>query len=350
MTGTSWMILLSVLALSAAMSMTAMKKLNKPLPEYKKPEQKVVSNAATSSTSDNLTDGRTMSRAQENRNYDLLWEKSLFKDDRTEVVATEGGDAAAATETVQTNSDFELVGIACLGRKEAKTPVAIILQNRNVRNNRMANRPGMRRGGAPVPAPQQNAAPEEEERKADKSLFRVGDSIGKTGYQVKEINLDENKVILSRNGQDITLVLDEKNTNNSIRREKVKNEAMAVREKYKQEEKKAQETRPVPVQNNTQVTPNAPNPPNLPNTQNQANQPGNSVQTLRAGGPNSTPPMPPGMNNAQPNGGNVGGRLGNQPGGRQWNNRQWNNNNDNGNNTNRNQFWRNGRNSPIPQR
>ena len=95
--------------------------------------------------------------------------------------------------------------------------------------------------------------------KADKSLYREGDMIGSTGYKVKSIIMEENKVVLLQNGKETVLLLDEKNTNNSIRRETVKREELAVREKYKQQEEKDKNANQQANQNPNWQRPGFPN-------------------------------------------------------------------------------------------
>ncbi|MBQ7649343.1 MAG: hypothetical protein IJS15_00205, partial [Victivallales bacterium] len=202
--------------------------------------------------------------------------------DRTEddAVVTE----SANTPQVNQNVEFELVGLARLGRKDAQVPVAIIVQSANNQRNRFVRRPGMppnmnvnmpggnMMGRGPIriqpgmqriqPMEQQTAnAPTEP---ADKSLYRVGDTIAKTNYKVKAIIMEESKVILTQNGQETVLVLDEKNTNNSIRREKVKREELALREKYKQNDAKNAKDTKTTQQPNPNVRENMPMGRNMP--------------------------------------------------------------------------------------
>ncbi len=246
MTGTTWMMLLSVLLVSVGLSYSGMKKMSKPLPKYTKPE--VVAKPARTVDAANVISVEPKKK-QEVRNWDLLWKNSLFKDDRTEVEATSETTAEAGSQE-QVNNEFELVGIARMGRKDAAAPVAIILEvknnrnrmgNMNNRNNPMQRRPGGFPGGdprfnRPNERPNLNSPPSQqpENRKANKSLYRIGDKVAGTDYVIKNIIMEENKVVLVRNGVETVLILDEKNTNNSIRRERVKNEEMAVRAKYAQ--------------------------------------------------------------------------------------------------------------------
>ena len=272
MTGSAWIGILCALAISAGASYTAMKKMSAPMPEYKKPEQGVVSSPSQSRVAES---GKKSDSPKISRDWDVLWKDSLFQDDRTE-------DDAAVTEStnapqVNQNIEFELVGLARLGRKDAQIPVAIIVQSANNQRNRFVRRPGMPpnmnmpgnnmmgRGPMriqpgvqriqPMEQPSANAPTEP----ADKSLYRVGDTIAKTNYKVKAIIMEESKVILTQNGQETVLVLDEKNTNNSIRRENVKRQELALREKYKQtESKNTNDSKSTQPQTNPNVRENMP--------------------------------------------------------------------------------------------
>ena len=285
MTGATWMALLSVLLVSVGLSYSAMKKMSAPLPKYTKPE---ISNTTGRSSELSSVIATEPKKKNDVRNWDALWKESLFKDDRTEVEATADGNAVDAGSQEQVNSEFELVGIARLGRKDASAPVAIILEVKNNARNRQNNRnmpmnrrpggPGMGGGFPPRgnerPALNKPAETEPENRKANKSLYRIGDKIGSTSYTIKDIVMEENKVILERGGVETVLILDEKNTNNSIRRERVKNEEMAVRAKYAQKavEKPAKIPAATPVSTPAQPQGNVPN-----NTPPQRGFPGQNV-------------------------------------------------------------------------
>ncbi len=272
MTGTTWMLLLSVLLVSVGLSYSGMKKMSAPLPKYTKPE--VVAKPTRTVDTANVIAVEPRKK-EEVRNWDLLWKNSLFKDDRTEVEAT-AEPATEAGSQEQVNNEFELVGIARMGRKDASTPVAIILEvknNRNRmgnmnRNNPMQRRPGGFPGGdprfnRPNDRPTLNTPPtqEPENRKANKSLYRIGDKVAATDYVIKNIIMEENKVALERGGVETVLILDEKNTNNSIRRERVKNEEMAVRAKYAQKAQTNTPTQQTPQAGNAQPQPGMGMPP-----------------------------------------------------------------------------------------
>ncbi|MBO4511293.1 MAG: hypothetical protein J5746_00865 [Victivallales bacterium] len=335
MTGSAWIGILCVLAIGAGTSYTAMKKMSAPLPEYKKPEQGVAASPALSRSVEVVKKNNAPSV---DRDWDSLWKNSLFQDDRTE-------DDATVTEStnapqVNQNIEFELVGLARLGRKDAQVPVAIIVQSANNQRNRFIRRPGMppnmnmpgnMPGRGPMPMPGrmqpgiQRIQPTMEQQAnaqtepADKSLYREGDTIAKTNYKVKSIIIEESKVILTQNGQETVLVLDEKNTNNSIRRENVKRQELALREKYKQADaKNTNATKTTQQQANPNVRENMPMgrwmpgggmPPNFGRNMN-GGQPGGMPQPPNFGGNMPGGNMPGGnMSDGRAQGGNV------QPGG-----------------------------------
>jgi hypothetical protein len=251
MTGSAWIGILCALAIGAGASYKGMKKMSAPLPEYKMPERQVTAPQTQTRTTETVAESETPAVK---RNWDSLWKKSLFQDDRTEddAVVTENTN----TPQVSQNVEFELVGLARLGRKDAQVPVAIIVQSANNQRNRIIRRPGMPPmnmpggnmqgrfqgrmppGGFQRPQPVEQKIENAPTEPADKSLYREGDTIAKTDYKVKAIIIEESKVILTQNNKETVLVLDEKNTNNSVRREKVKREELAVRDKYKQAENK----------------------------------------------------------------------------------------------------------------
>ena len=254
MNGNNWFVLIAGLALSSLLAMAAARKMSAPLPKYKSPlqEDKNVVAAADLSVPDKGGKAAPNKAAKSSREYDLLWENSLFNDVRKE--GENGPETATADVQGRTmaNSEFEVVGIARIGKRDEAVPVAIITQvkansrqnnrnnfrgnvNFNNNNNNNMNRPGFRRPMNRQAEPEPVVATGD--RRVDKNIYRVGDKIAETGYTVKNIIVEENKVIISRAGADLTLVLDEANTNNSVRRETAKKEALAVQEQYREKEK-----------------------------------------------------------------------------------------------------------------
>lgn len=253
MSGNNWFLLIAGLVLSSLLAMAGARKMSAPLPKYKSPLQEDSNATAASASPVAEKGGKAASKKNQksNREYDVLWENSLFNDARKE------GDNGPETATAEAqgramaNSEFEVVGIARIGKKDEAVPVAIITQvksnsrqnNRNNfrgnnnfnNNNNMNNRPGFRRPMNRQAEPEPVVATGD--RRVDKNIYRAGDAIADTGYTVKSIIVEENKVIITRAGADLTLVLDETNTNNSVRRENAKREALAVQSQYREKEK-----------------------------------------------------------------------------------------------------------------
>ncbi|MBQ7178287.1 MAG: hypothetical protein IJS08_12805, partial [Victivallales bacterium] len=258
MSGNNWFLLIAGLVLSSVLAMAGARKMSAPLPKYKSPLLEEQNAGVSIETPSPDKTGKAASKkvAKSNREYDILWEKSLFNDSRKE---GENGPETATSEVqgrTMTNSEFEVVGIARIGKKEEAVPVAIITQvrsnarqnnrnnfrgnnnfNNNFRgnNNNMNNNPAMRRPMNRQAEPEPVVATDD--RRVDKNIYRAGDAIANTGYTVKSIIVEENKVIITRAGVDLTLVLDEANTNNSVRRENAKREALAVQSQYREKEK-----------------------------------------------------------------------------------------------------------------
>lgn len=259
MSGNNWFILIAGLVLSSVLAMAGARKMSAPLPKYKSPllEEQNAGVSLETPSADKAGKATSKKAAKSNREYDVLWEKSLFNDARKE---GENGPETATAEVqgrAMANSEFEVVGIARIGKKDEAVPVAIITQvksnvrqnnrnnfrgnnnynnNNNFRgnNNNMNNNPGrrpMNRQAEPEPVVATG------DRRVDKNIYRAGDAIADTGYTVKSIIVEENKVIITRAGADLTLVLDEANTNNSVRRENAKKEALAVQSQYREKEK-----------------------------------------------------------------------------------------------------------------
>ena len=114
-----------------------------------------------------------------------LWQQSLFRPDRTEEEPGETGDAAAAVAA----GDLDLIGIGILGNVKA----AIILTPAKQSPARSAG------SGGVTPKNPADAA----KREKTKHVYRVGQIIGDTGYQLREIRLSE--VVISRGGTEQTL-------------------------------------------------------------------------------------------------------------------------------------------------
>ena len=141
---------------------------------------------------------------------DELWQKTLFRPERTE-------ETAAAGEKKDQDDpeafELELVGIGIIGSESA----AIILEKRNRRSARRSSR---RR--TPTTPAKKNAPKERTQH-----VYRIDDVVGDTGYKVKEIKFDE--VMLVRGDEERILKLESGDTASEARRTTaVKSEAKAA--------------------------------------------------------------------------------------------------------------------------
>ncbi len=237
MNGNNWFLLIVGLVFAAILSFAAMRRMSAPLPKYVSQINKgsmsgIEEKAAKTEKKKNP---EILERA-EKVDYDVLWQKSLFNDVRSEGENGTAGGAETAAGRPMANSEFEVVGLIRIGKKDGAVPVAIISQVKG--GGRNAANAGDRRGGRMFPRRQENRqsepamADDKENRKVDRNLYRVGDTIGNTGYTVKNIIMEENKVIVVRTGNELELVLDVANTNSSVRRENVQRDALQVRDRY----------------------------------------------------------------------------------------------------------------------
>ncbi len=195
--------------------------------------------ATTTAPSPRQTAAQPSRAADSQDSLDDIWQKSLFRPDRTEEIAQDEPSKEDAIDQRQANSEFELVGIAQIGEPGAATPIAIIRQRGNTPAAQRAPRPGgppgsnqprgfqpgarMRPGmpsnfprnmppggfgpqpGMMGPAPEEPAAATAETRL--KTTFKVGDSVNKTGYVLSAIDVAANSVTLTRNGEELVLTI-----------------------------------------------------------------------------------------------------------------------------------------------
>lgn len=241
MNGNKWLIITGALAIAALLSFSIMKKMSKPLPKYVSEPLENIGVSNKQDTTSSQTDTKAQTKSKNKRNYDTIWQKSLFNDERVEGEKPQDAKEENVQGRPMTNSEFEVVGIARIGKADSAEPVAIIAQvkgNSRAQQNNQRPIPGRRM--PPMPMRQQQDTKQEndpENRRVDKNIYRTGDKIGTTGYTVKGIYSDENKVVITRAGSDIELYLDVKNTSNSVRRETAKREAVEVQDKYKAQAK-----------------------------------------------------------------------------------------------------------------
>jgi len=322
----SWLLMIIVLAVGAVLSASFMRRMSRPLPKYE-PDKLVVPVSQQQPASPRSQSRSTVAASTHVKpNYDSLWKHSLFKDSRTEdAVAASTDESVASADEEQVNSEFELIGIVRIGPVDSAVPVAIILPQVNVRgrrlngggnqrggpqrggnvamrDNRQMRQPGV--GGRPGLGAAEPAPVDPADRKANRSNYKVGDTLGKSGYVVKAINVAENKVVLTRGGVDVNLVLDVKNTRASVRRENAQKAELAARSKFNQPEKTVQ--RP----SQQAVAPGGAGGGPRPVTSVQTGQPGVQIRPgQRAVGNPGAPPAPPPLPTPTGSGDSSGNRV-----------------------------------------
>jgi hypothetical protein len=134
-----------------------------------------------------------------------LWTHSLFRPDRTEEEAAGSGDSARLAE-------LELIGVAIVGDSK----VAIIVgPDTTAADAAAASRFG--RGFAPTPAATvtPTAADKEKQRAKAKRVYRLGQTVGDSGYTLSAINSED--VELTK-GADIQTLMINRGSENSKKR------------------------------------------------------------------------------------------------------------------------------------
>lgn len=276
----SWMGLSVLLAGGAVFSTSAVRRLSQPLPPFTGRYAAAAddSGKAARPGADEVRAAARPAVTESELVLDDLWEKSLFHHERTEKNA---GAGPAPEPEAQAPSEFELVGIARIGRPDQAQAVAIIKQEQAAsRNARLAAaRARTVRSRTVRAAPTPQPEPEETPKKPVKKMFRVGDAVNETGYVVKSIDPATNTVILNKGSEEITLKIELSDKKNSTRRQEVVNQELSVREKYKAP------ADAVPVAGTA-----AP----APATTGAAGEPPPATVGAGAGGPAGMPPSPPG--------------------------------------------------------
>jgi hypothetical protein len=202
MNGLAWFVLNLALLLAAISSRPVMKKLSSPeLPPIEQEEKSVRESAKSTRPETALA---TQPRA-EFPDLDDLWKKSLFCPERTESNLLES-EAGATPAQAAEKSDFELTGIAWIGRPGAVKPVAVIKQQKAATSRAaVRGRATPVRGRPPTrTAPPVTAEPE----KPQNVIFSEGDLINDSGYTLMEINTIENSVILARGAERVELKIE----------------------------------------------------------------------------------------------------------------------------------------------
>lgn len=240
MNSLSWMILNLVLLVAAISSRPLMKKLSSPeLPPIEQ-EEKSSRESKGVRAEPLLASGREPAHLA----MDELWEKSLFCPERTERNALDG-EAGETPAQAAEKSDFELTGIAWIGRPGEVKPVAVIKQQKAQPRTATRGRSSAPRGRVAVRRPAQaQAAPEPE--KPQNVIFAEGDLINDSGYTLLEINTDENSVILARGSERLELKIEFGSAASSERKSLAVTEAIN-RQKLREQEQKAvaQHAKPV---------------------------------------------------------------------------------------------------------
>jgi len=303
MSGATWLLLNLILAVAAGVTTVGMRKLShNKLPDYKVEEKDEQQGNAAKADTQHAKDQRPAPKLPTAASDDI-WQKSLFRPDRAEEVATaEEQQPQNQVDVQQANADFELVGIARIGLPDKAVPVAIINQkNANSRGGRNIgpggrNRPGMRQ---PPNTPAANATPIKL-----KHTFKVGDVINQSGYTLTEINVDAKSVVLTRNAERLTLAItmgDDKSRQRKDASVNARLEVQKQRERRDAESKAAQararETKETEETNGGQQRPqdakatpkgdpgnNPPPPPNFPGRPGSSGPPNFNRGVNRSGG------------------------------------------------------------------
>lgn len=223
----SWLSLIIALAMGAVLTTSAIKHLTKPLPPLPKNDG-VKEAKATKPTPDENRQVPTRPSSIPNTDMDDLWEKSLFNALRTERIA-DAAEAQADQQNDQVNAEFELIGIARIGSPDNAQPIAIIKQKTAgaPRGRAIPIRPT--RGRVSAPPPQAPPNPESKNEKVQK-IFRIGEKLLNSGYVLQAITPQENSVLLVRGSEEVTLKIQLSDKEDSVRRDNVVNEALAVRQ------------------------------------------------------------------------------------------------------------------------
>ena len=298
MSGATWLLLNLILVVAAGVTTVGMRNFSKSkLPDYQIEEQDEKQSSGKQATP-TVRESRPAPKPPTAASDDI-WQKSLFRPDRAEEVATaeDQQDAANKVDAQQANADFELVGIARIGLPDKSAPVAIINQknpsNRNARNlppgrGRPGPGPGSGRPGGP-------AAPAAPEVKL-KHTFRVGDVINQSGYTLTEINIDKKSVILTRGAERLTLTITMGDDKSRQRKDASVNARL---EQQRQRDRKEADARAAAAKTRPQEGKDASNGGTAPNGQPKPQE----TKATPKGDPGNNPPPPPSFPSVQGNGG-----------------------------------------------
>lgn len=291
MSNVSWLFLNALLIVTAILSTVTMRRIATPeLPSIE----------ATEKAGKDSKGGKSDPQQQINRlapktttlNFEEIWEKSLFRPDRTE--KTDTGTGSPDGDQAPEKSDFELTGIAWMGLPGQAKPVAVIKQRQNLPARSPARR--VIRAGRRVPLPggqgEAQSPDSDAPAKPQKVVFAVGDAINDSGYILAEINTEENSAVLKRNAERVELKIEFGSDASQQRKTAAVNEASARQKQREAAEaqaaaaaKQAKPATPVPaktIPGSADMQP--PSPPGFPAAPEAATPPEPPNRPVRPGG------------------------------------------------------------------
>ncbi len=228
MNSVSWLFLNALLIFGAILSTITMRSIAVPeLPAIEAREN--AGKDSKGGKNDSPPQDDQLSPQPRTLTMDDIWEKSLFRPDRTE--KTESAEADDNEQQTAEKSDFELTGIAWMGLPGQAKPVAVIKQRQTLPPRRTTTRRVI--GGRRIPQPAGPAHDSDEANKALNVVFAVGDAINDTGYILIEINIEENSAVLKKNAERVELKIDFGNDASLQRKTAAVNEA-STRQKQRE--------------------------------------------------------------------------------------------------------------------
>ncbi|MBR4125373.1 MAG: hypothetical protein IKR13_04145 [Victivallales bacterium] len=288
MSGLAWIILNLALAIGAVYGTVKVRSTPVPKPlqleEAAKPEADSQHKALSRNEKADETEPAKPRALAANAPMDDLWKQTLFLPTRTEDTGEEDANQAAAEQAEQAarNIEFELVGLAQINVLTEEDPVPVAILRSKVGSER-GGRPSPRRGGPPnrnnPRGPQPAATPDSPTKNDEKQVFRVGEKINQTGYLLKNIDLDEKFVEVTRNGETVKLSINFVGTEAVQRREAV---TKATTQKHQEQQRRIEQENRERQQTAAAVA-----------QQNQTNETQTTNQTGDQPQPNANPGAPP---------------------------------------------------------
>lgn len=254
MSNVSWLFLNALLIVTAILSTVTMRRIATPeLPSIE----------ATEKAGKDSKGGKSDPQQQASRlvpktttlNFEEIWEKSLFRPDRTE--KTDTGAGSPDGDQAPEKSDFELTGIAWMGLPGQAKPVAVIKQRQSLPARSSARRVIRAGRRVPLPGGQSDAQSPDSDApaKPQKVVFAVGDAINDSGYILAEINTEENSAVLKRNAERVELKIEFGSDASQQRKTAAVNEASA-----RQKQREAAEAQAAAAAKQAQAIPATPVP------------------------------------------------------------------------------------------